>query len=126
MPGGEGINSRIAAVPFTLRNLKEDLEDVGSNFDVRPDLEFRLAAGARLSSAAFATSASRPAIAPIRPHAQAAGGDLRGRARSGRMKARREVVDVKEWDVVASRPHVAGLRGRARGLEILVFVRQAR
>jgi hypothetical protein len=26
-------------VPFTLRNLKEDLEDVGSNFDGAPDLE---------------------------------------------------------------------------------------
>jgi hypothetical protein len=30
-------------VPFTLRNLKEDLEDVGSNFDGPPDLEFRMA-----------------------------------------------------------------------------------
>jgi hypothetical protein len=30
-------------VPFTLRNLKADLEDVGSNFDGAPDLEFRLA-----------------------------------------------------------------------------------
>jgi len=29
-------------VPFTLRNLKEDLEDVGSRFDGAPDLEFRL------------------------------------------------------------------------------------
>ena len=34
---------RIAAVPFTLRNLKEDLPDLGSNFDGAPDLEFRLA-----------------------------------------------------------------------------------
>jgi hypothetical protein len=33
-------------VPFTLRNLKEDLEDVGSRFDGAPDLEFRLATGA--------------------------------------------------------------------------------
>src|SRR4051812_4441878 len=31
------------AVPFTLRNLKEDPEDVGSNFDGAPNLEFRLA-----------------------------------------------------------------------------------
>jgi hypothetical protein len=31
------------AVPFTLRNLKADLEDVGSNFDGAPDLEFRMA-----------------------------------------------------------------------------------
>jgi hypothetical protein len=30
-------------VPFTLRNLKEDLEDVGSRFDGAPGLEFRLA-----------------------------------------------------------------------------------
>ena len=33
-------------MPFTLRNLKEDLEDVGSKFDGAPDLEFRLATGA--------------------------------------------------------------------------------
>src|SRR4051812_48226825 len=38
--------TRIAAVPFTLRNLREDLEDVGSNFDGSPDLEFRLASKA--------------------------------------------------------------------------------
>ena len=37
---------RIAAVPFTLKNLKEDPEDVGSNFDGAPDLEFRLASKA--------------------------------------------------------------------------------
>ena len=32
-----------ATVPFTLRNLKEELEDVGSRFDGPPDLEVRLA-----------------------------------------------------------------------------------
>src|SRR5689334_5103476 len=37
---------RIAAMPFTLRNLREDLPDVGSNFDGPPDLEFRLATDA--------------------------------------------------------------------------------
>ena len=40
------LNLRIAAVPFTLRNLIEDLPDVGSNFDGAPDLEFRLASKA--------------------------------------------------------------------------------
>jgi hypothetical protein len=35
------MDSRIATVPFSLRNLKEDLEDLGSNFDGAPDLEFR-------------------------------------------------------------------------------------
>jgi hypothetical protein len=33
-------------MPFTLRNLREDLVDVGSNFDGAPDLEFRLASKA--------------------------------------------------------------------------------
>ena len=33
-------------MPFTHRNIKEDLEDVGSNFDGAPDLEFRLATDA--------------------------------------------------------------------------------
>ena len=32
--------------PFTLLNLKEDPEDVGSRFDGAPDLEFRLATDA--------------------------------------------------------------------------------
>ena len=40
------MNSRIAAVPFTLRNLREDLEDLASNFDGSPDLEFRHASKA--------------------------------------------------------------------------------
>jgi hypothetical protein len=30
-------------VPFTLRNIKEDLDDLGSRFDGAPDLEFRSA-----------------------------------------------------------------------------------
>ena len=30
-------------MPFTLRNVKEDLEDLGSRFDGAPDLEFRMA-----------------------------------------------------------------------------------
>ena len=33
--------NRIAAVPFTRKNRKKDLEDLGSNFDGAPGLEFR-------------------------------------------------------------------------------------
>ena len=33
-------------MPFTLRNIREDLEDLGSRFDGAPDLEFRSATGA--------------------------------------------------------------------------------
>ena len=32
-------------MPFTLRNLKDDLEDVGANFDGAADLEFRMGTG---------------------------------------------------------------------------------
>jgi hypothetical protein len=37
---------RIAAVRFTLKNVKDDLEDLGSNFDGAPGLEFRHASKA--------------------------------------------------------------------------------
>ncbi len=30
-------------MPFTLSNIKEDLEDIGPRFDGAPDLEFRAA-----------------------------------------------------------------------------------
>jgi len=33
-------------VPFTLRNIKQDLEDLGARFDGAPDLEFRAATAA--------------------------------------------------------------------------------
>ena len=51
-------------MPFTLSNIKEDLEDIGPRFDGAPDLEFRAATKAlELERSARATSASRPAIA---------------------------------------------------------------
>ena len=51
-------------MPFTLRNLKEDLEDVGSNFDGAPDLEFRLATKAlELEQSGLSYQRIRPTIA---------------------------------------------------------------
>ncbi len=51
-------------MPFTLRNLKEDLEDVGSKFDGAPDLEFRLATEAlELERSGLGYQPSRPTIA---------------------------------------------------------------
>jgi hypothetical protein len=54
---------RIATVPFTLRNLKEDLEDLGSRFDGAPELEFRSATEALEAFRPELPSASRPVIA---------------------------------------------------------------
>jgi mannose-6-phosphate isomerase-like protein (cupin superfamily) len=88
-------------MPFTLRNIKEDLEDVGSNFDGAPDLEFRLA------SKALELEQSGLYVV------------VRG---SGRMKLDDEIVEVREWDVVRVPPGTwRGYEGGPEGLEILVF-----
>ena len=51
-------------MPFTLRNLKEDLEDIGSRFDGAPDLEFRAATKAlELERTALSYQRVPPAIA---------------------------------------------------------------
>jgi hypothetical protein len=55
-------------VPFTLRNLKEDLEDVGSNFDGAPDLEFRMATQAlALEQSGLSYRACRPTTPGFEP-----------------------------------------------------------
>jgi hypothetical protein len=58
-------------VPFTLRNIKEDLEDIGSRFDGAPDLEFRAATKA-LELENPPELPARPArlSLSVRPHAQ--------------------------------------------------------
>jgi mannose-6-phosphate isomerase-like protein (cupin superfamily) len=115
--------SRIAAVPFTLRNLKKDLEDVGSNFDGALDLEFRLA------SKALELEQSGLSYQRIPPDYRFPYGHthkeeevyviVRG---SGRMKLDDEIVEVKEWDVVRVPPGTwRGYEGGPEGLEILVF-----
>ena len=77
-------------MPFTLRNLKADLEDVGSNFDGSPDLEFRLATDAlELEKSGLSYQSVPPGLPiPLRPHAQDAGGGVRGRPRQRADEAR--------------------------------------
>ena len=48
-------------MPFTLSNIKEDLEDIGPRFDGAPDLEFRAA------TKALELEKSRPEL-PARPN----------------------------------------------------------
>ena len=111
-------------MPFTLKNLKADLEDVGSNFDGAPDLEFRLATR-RSSSSSPASSYQR-----IPPDYRFPYGHthkeqeevyvvVRG---SGRMKLDDEIVEVNEWDVVRVPPGTwRGYEAGPEGLDILVF-----
>jgi mannose-6-phosphate isomerase-like protein (cupin superfamily) len=111
-------------VPFTLRNLKEDLEDVGSNFDGAPDLEFRLASKAlELERSGLGYQRIPPGYRFPYGHTHkeqeevyvVVGG-------SGRMKLDDEIVEVKEWDVVRVPPGTwRGYEAGPEGLEILVF-----
>jgi uncharacterized cupin superfamily protein len=111
-------------VPFTLTNLKRDLEDVGSNFDGAPDLEFRVA-GKALGLERSGLSYQRIPPAYRFPYGHAhkeqeevylvVGGN-------GRMKLDDEIVEVEEWDVVRVPPGTwRGYEAGQDGLEILVF-----
>jgi mannose-6-phosphate isomerase-like protein (cupin superfamily) len=111
-------------MPFTLKNLRDDLDDVGSNFDGAPGLEFRLA-GAALGLEQSGLSYQRVPPGHRFPYGHThkeqeevfvvVGG-------SGRMKLDDEVVDVGRLDVVRVPPGTwRGYEAGPEGLELLVF-----
>jgi hypothetical protein len=111
-------------MPFTRRNLREDLPDVGSNFDGSPDLEFRLA-GQALGLEQSGLSYQR-----IPPDYRFPYGHTHKEQEevfvvvggNGRMALDEEVVDVKTWDVVRVPPGTwRGYEAGPDGLDILVF-----
>lgn len=118
------IDLELRVVPFTLRNLKRDLEDVGSNFHGAQDLEFRVAGNAlelEQSGLSYQRIPANYRFPYGHTHKQqeelylVVGG-------SGRMKLDDEIVEVKEWDVVRVPPGTwRGYEGGPEGLEILVF-----
>ena len=98
-------------MPFTLRNLKEDLEDIGSNFDGVPDLEFRMATEVlELEQSGLSYQRVPPGYRFPYGHTHKTQEEvyvvLRG---SGRMKLDDEIVELKEWDAVRVHP----VRGEA-------------
>jgi hypothetical protein len=91
-------------VPFTLRNIRTDLDDVGARFDGPPDLEFRLATEA-LELERSGLGYQRVAV-------------VRG---SGRMKLDDEIVELRAWDAVRVPPDTwRGYEAGPDGLELLV------
>ena len=110
-------------MPYTLRNIKADLEDIGRVFDGAPDLEFR-AATKPLELEHSALSYQR-----VPPHCRFPYGHthetqeevyvvVRG---SGRMKLDDEIVELREWDAVRVPPGTwRGYEAGPEGLEILV------
>ena len=76
---------------FTLRNIKEDLEDIGHRFDGPPDLEFRAGTTAARARAIRSQLPARPAplSLSVRPHAYEARGGLRRPERERADESRR-------------------------------------
>jgi mannose-6-phosphate isomerase-like protein (cupin superfamily) len=111
-------------VPFTLRNLKEDVQDVGANFDGAPDLEFRLA------TAALELGQSGLGYQRIPPGYRFPYGHTHRRQEeiyvvlsgSGRMKLDDEIVELTAFDAVRVTPGTwRGYEAGPDGLEILVI-----
>jgi mannose-6-phosphate isomerase-like protein (cupin superfamily) len=118
------LHRRIAAVSFTLRNLKQDLEDVGSRFDGAPDLEFRLATEAlELEQSGVGYQRVPPGYRFPYGHTHKKQEEVYVVVRgSGRMKLDDEIVDLKEWDAVRVSPGTwRGYEAGPEGLEIIVI-----
>jgi mannose-6-phosphate isomerase-like protein (cupin superfamily) len=111
-------------MPFTLRNIKADLEDVGSRFDGAPALEFRLATEAlELEQSGLGHQSVPPGYRFPYGHTHKTQEEvyvvLRG---SGRMKLDDEIVELKQWDAVRVAPGTwRGYEAGPDGLEILVI-----
>ena len=105
-------------MPFTLRNIKVDLEDIGSLFDGASDLEFRLATVALgLEESGLSYQRVPPSYRFPYGHTHRKQEEVYVVVRgSGRMRLDDEIVELKEWGRGA-RParYVARLRGRAGG-----------
>ena len=111
-------------MPFTLRNLKDDLEDVGPNFGGAPDLEFRAATAAlELEQSGLSyqrvPSGYRFPFGHTHKKQEEVYVVVRG---SGRMKLDDEIVALAEWDAVRVPAGTwRGFEAGPEGLEILVI-----
>ena len=109
-------------MPFTLRNLRDDLEDVGARFDGAPDLEFRLA------TAALGLERSGLGLQRIPPgHRFPYGHTHRTQEEvyvvlhgGGRMKLDDEIVPLRRWDAVRVPPGT--WRGYEAGVGLLMVL----
>ena len=111
-------------MPFTLRNIKEDLEDIGSRFDGAPDLEFRLATEAlELEKCGLSYQRVPPGYRFPYGHTHKKQEEVYvGPARERADEVDDEIVELKEWDAVRVPPGTwRGYEAGPKGLEILVI-----
>ena len=111
-------------MPFTLRNIKEELEDIGSAFDGAPDLEFRAATSAlELEHSALSYQRVPPGDRCPYGHTHEKQEEVYVVVRGcGRMKLDNEIVKLREWDAVRVPAGTwRGYEAGPVGLEILVI-----
>jgi mannose-6-phosphate isomerase-like protein (cupin superfamily) len=111
-------------VTFTRRNLKHDLEDVGSNFGGASDLEFRIATKElELEQSGLTYQRVPPGYRFPYGHTHARQEEVYVVVRgSGRMKVDDEIIELEEWDAVRVPPGAwRGYEAGAEGLELLVI-----
>lgn len=111
-------------MPFTLRNLRDDPEDVGANFGGPPDLEFRMATKLLgLEHSGLALQRIPPDYRFPYGHTHAAQEEVYVVVGGGgRMAVDDEVVDLRKWDAVRVPPGSwRGYEAGPEGLELLVI-----
>jgi Cupin domain len=111
-------------VPFALKNLRTDLEDLGPKFDGAPDLEFRSASRAlELEKSGLSYQRVPPDYRFPYGHTHKTQEEVYVVVRgSGRMKLDDEVVELREWDVVRVSPGTwRGYEAGPDGLELIVY-----
>ncbi len=111
-------------MPFTRRNIKNELENIGAAFDGAPDLEFRPATKPlALELSALSYQHVPPGYRFPYGHAHVTQEEVYVVVRgSGRMKIDDEIVDLAEWDAVRVPPGTwRGYEAGPDGLELLVF-----
>ncbi len=105
-------------MPFTLKNLKGDLEDVGANFDGAPDLEFRMGTSAlELEHSGLSYQRVPPSYRFPYGHTHRTQEEVYVVVRgSGRMKLDDEIVELRGVGRCTRRAgQLAGLRGGTGG-----------
>ena len=111
-------------MPFTLSNLRDDTEDLGSNFDGPPDLEFRAA------TKLLGLEHSGLTLQRIPPDYRFPYGHTHETQEEvyvvvgggGRMAIDDEVVDLRKWDAVRVPPGSwRGYEAGPEGLELLII-----
>ena len=111
-------------MPFTLKNLRADPEDVGSVFDGHPDLEFRMATKLlELEHCGLTHQRVPPGYRFPYGHTHRTQEEIYVVVGGGgRMKVDDEIVELRQWDAVRVPPGMwRGYEAGPDGLELLVI-----